>query len=237
MSQAGKGIAARRRGAFMRQGRIKTLCLTLLSVMVLLSFSLGSCAQEPAYDVDTYDELKEEFADYPHVKFPDISAFKEFHFAYSVLHTYEFASTPRFGCTNDTRRLTDYFILGGYADEASEKISTSSGFFNLDFTCRDEERPSYEREIILNPNTVYRNIEMGVDVSERDTEDIGTLADEIPKGAQVYHYSYQFKLDGAIYTAIGYFVILPEDLESTDIKLEEGRQQMLALVDSIIDQQ
>lgn len=209
----------------------------LLSVMILLSFSLGSCAQEPAYDVDTYDELKEEFADYPHIKFPNISAFKNFHFSYSVLHTYEFASTPRFGCTNDTKRLTDYRIIGDYAGEASGDIPTSSEFIIFSFRCEDEDRPSYEREIILDPNTVYRGIEMEVDVSERDTEDMGTLADEIPEGAHVYHYFYRFKLDGAMYTAAGDMVILPEDLESTDIKLEEGRQQMLALVDSIIDQQ
>lgn len=200
----------------------------LLGVLsgALLACLLISCAQQPAYYVDSYDELQAEFADYPQFRFPDKDLCDEsLEHAGGYLISY---SIEENGCAR-SRRLIEYgfeakfySLSDGSAPvefwmQVRDRISLKSGRPPIEF---DEVEP-----------TMWRS-GVGIEVS-RELWEPNEASDNVPS----LWILYSFDIDGVNYGIRGNVPLptgSPDDPAAKET-IAEVELLLLEFVDSTIE--
>lgn len=205
----------------------KFLLNALVCLLLFAGFTFG-CASEPSYEVESYQDLQEEFKDYPDIFFADISVYDN---ASDVWCVVEFSGG---GCSK--RVLTGYRL--NYPNSKMLEISDGVVFPSPTIKAHNNE---YDQGIDeYKSNMIYRGIPMK-DVSEDLTEIYNNPSwpqTTYPQGTYAYRVAYDFNLQGYRYSVSEQFILTPDELPKHDKEQvrQAVEQRVFILIDSILDQ-
>jgi hypothetical protein len=205
--------------------------------MLGCALMLPSCQTAPNYPVNSYDEIKEALADQPDIIYPDISRYENSDLIEYVVTLYE----------KDRRIRTGYTVWTPDSPYVRKLyLEADTVLANLGIDCSSLEFYSKEDKAFHLQGTtpeVYRTLTLYTyereDFWYKEEDRLGDGPNDIfPLGTRAGNIGYIFDFNGYRYFLSGKTSLLPE--EQTDITYDErmtqAKDELLALVDSILDQ-
>lgn len=213
-------------------------------VLLFCSLAASGCSMRagipnPQYDVDTYDELKDELKEKKEILYPDISRYEAEGLIFRIdhmpgnpedKHGYRilwgvFANEE--GPVSGTV-LRDLFVKCTTLEYIAYETDETKGYW------REHEEVEPNREVSGVPVQYYHNESM-VNLSE---EDLKRTAESFrfPKGTYECSKGYRFEYQGCEYEIYVIVRLLPEEQREKNIEeeVEKGEEELLEVVRSII---
>jgi hypothetical protein len=224
MEQARRGLGTRKGVADMKLLRLMVSGILAWGYLVVLP----GCQVAPMYKVESYEQVKEDLADLDGVVFPDISKYEDVGRFTFIVEQYQ----------------KDRNIKAGYGVYTEGDVLDSSG---IDSTLSALEICVYSLEYwgdelnpprALVPNDTYRSIPVQITYGLPTAIDGGEVAENEPLQGRDGGIGYEFDLDGFRYTVGGTIIFSDGELVTPIVqeRLAEGKPEILAIVDSILDQ-
>jgi hypothetical protein len=190
---------------------------------------LPGCQVAPLYHVESYEQVKEDLVDLDGVVFPDISKYEESGMLIFIVEQYK----------KDRSVGAGYGIYTDSGDrlESSGIDSTLSGVgiaaYSLEYW-GDELNPPP----VLEPNDTYRSIPVQITDTLPTAIDGGSYEEGDPAQGHGGGFEYKFDLDGFRYFVSWSIVFSDNELVTPIVqeRLADGKTEILAIVDSILDQ-
>jgi hypothetical protein len=190
---------------------------------------LPGCQVAPLYHVESYEQVKEDLADLEGVVFPDISKYEESGVLIFIVEQYHKDRSVGAGYT--------VYTDSGDRLESSGIDSTLSGVgicaYSLEYW-GDELNPPP----VLEPNDTYRSIPIQITYGLPAAIDGGEVAENEVFQGRDGGFEYKFDLDGFRYIVSGSIIFSDDELVTPIVqeRLADGKTEILAIVDSILDQ-
>jgi hypothetical protein len=217
----GEGIVGMKPLRLILAGIFAAACLCVVFVLI-------GCESAPEYQVDSYEQVKEELADQPDIIFPDISKYEELGMMEYHVTLYPGDRRIKNGYDLYPRDLT----LGlSSAETAFEYVAIGS--LSIEFY-KDERNPAAP----LDFNVTHRTVAM--QLYEGDiTEDANgpNSAHRYPDGSRIGTLNLRFDLNGYRYFVRAMISLTPDELKTVtyEEKMVRAQAELFVLVDDILD--
>ncbi|MDR3316176.1 MAG: hypothetical protein LBS98_06850 [Coriobacteriales bacterium] len=213
----------------------KTICLFLVVVLLLGGlFVLPGCQVAPRYEVDSYEQIKQDLAEHqPEIIYPDISRYEQSGVLAYWVHLYP-----------GDRRMKNGYIVG--SDYSFREADVDSSFSIVSVEAKSIEYYYDERNPCppLVPSMTYRAV--SVEYYERETTDWYISQDRLgegegylyPLGTREGGIECLFAVNGYRYQIVIGVVMTPDDLKdkSYEAWMDAAREEVYLIIDSILDQ-